>query len=239
VATRLTIGFFGFYAGHRIHVVDTLALADPLLARLTPEPRFDWRVGHFLRHVPEGYLETLISGENRIANRDLAQYYDRLRYVIAGPLWAPRRLLEIARLNTGAYDSLLRRYEESRFAHLSYEDLARAAAQDAPLDPAGSVVMPPAGAKISIGRLAHAQRVALTLDVRQAYWVVFRKKGSLVVRRIVEDVPGSDGLKEQVIALSNRDALEGYDEIALLPSSRRAQRRPSASFLFNGLRLLE
>jgi arabinofuranosyltransferase len=238
VVTRDTVGFFGFYASRRIHVVDTLGLADPLLARLAPEPRFDWRVGHFPRHLPQGYVETLISGENKLANRDLAHYYDKLRYVIAAPLWAPRRFVEIAKLNVGAYDALLHRYEDSRFAHLSYDDVARGNAHDAALDPAGNFVMPPAGAKISIGRVVHAQRVVIVLDVRQAYWVVFRKSGSVVARRIVEDVPGADGLKEHVVELGD-DARKGYDEIALLTAGRRAQQRPPADFLFKGLKLLE
>ena len=50
---------FGYYAGPNVYVVDELALADALLARL-PARRVDqWRIGHFQRTLPAGYLDTL------------------------------------------------------------------------------------------------------------------------------------------------------------------------------------
>jgi hypothetical protein len=113
VVERGSVGFFGYFAGPQVYVIDLLGLTNPLLARLPPASR-NWRVGHFGRTVPDGYVETLTCGENRIENRNLAAYYDRLAFVIQGDLFDPDRLVEIWRLNVGAYDRYLEAYAYSR-----------------------------------------------------------------------------------------------------------------------------
>ncbi len=103
VTTKEAIGFYGYYAGPTVHVVDTLALCDPLLARLPAQALYrKWRVGHYERDLPEGYMETLRRGNNCIANRELADFYDVLSLITRGPLLSPQRLRAIWRLNTGS-----------------------------------------------------------------------------------------------------------------------------------------
>ena len=105
VVQRDMVGFFGMAAGSRLHVVDVLGLGDPLLARLpTQSP---WRVGHYYRIVPDGYMETLDEGVNRIRDPNLAEYYDALRLVTQGPLWSTARFRAIVELNLGLTDRLL------------------------------------------------------------------------------------------------------------------------------------
>jgi hypothetical protein len=98
-------GMFGYFAGPSVHVLDTLALGDALLARLPSET--SWRVGHFPRAVPRGYGETLETGVNQIRAPNLAAYYNRLALVTRGPIWDRKRLLTIVRLNLGQYDAML------------------------------------------------------------------------------------------------------------------------------------
>ena len=105
VVVRDGIGFTGYFAGPDVHIVDMFALSDPLLARLPANPNS--RSGHLLRDIPAGYLETLESGTNRLADPDLAAYYDRLRQVISGPLWDVERISTTARLLFGRFDHLL------------------------------------------------------------------------------------------------------------------------------------
>ena len=104
---RGDIGLFGYYAGPAVHVLDLWGLGDPLLARLPARQDIRWRVGHFQRAVPDGYVETLASGQNRIADRSLARYYDKLAIVTRGRLFDPDRWVEIWKLNTGRYDLLI------------------------------------------------------------------------------------------------------------------------------------
>ena len=101
------IGMHGFFAGPGVHVVDEMALADPLLARLKPDLSDGWRIGHLRREIPEGYLQTIRTGRNCLADANLAAYYDKLALVTRSRLLAPQRLLEIVKLNLGSYDELL------------------------------------------------------------------------------------------------------------------------------------
>jgi hypothetical protein len=41
---------------------------------------------------------------------DLAQYYNRLRFITQGPLWDEQRLITILRFNFGQYDHYKRSY---------------------------------------------------------------------------------------------------------------------------------
>lgn len=115
IVEKRGVGIFGYYAGPQVHIVDLLALAEPLLARLPVEESGKWRVGHFQRTVPEGYLETLRSSQNKIQDQNLALYYDKLSLVTKGNLFSTERLVEIWNLNVGKYDYLLEAYlEEGR-----------------------------------------------------------------------------------------------------------------------------
>lgn len=56
--THGSVGFRGYFAGPKAHIIDYYALADPLLARLPASYTPNWRIGHFARTVPPGYAET-------------------------------------------------------------------------------------------------------------------------------------------------------------------------------------
>ena len=104
------IGFFGYYAGPKIYIIDPYALTDPLLAHLPvigPS-----RVGHYGRAMPLGYRETITNGfiRNEIVNPYLNLYYDHLMILTRGDLFAPGRLREIINFNLGRYDDLIKHY---------------------------------------------------------------------------------------------------------------------------------
>ena len=104
------IGGTGYHAGPHLYIVDTLALTEPFLARL-PVPRDSgWRVGHYPRILPEGYFETVVSGENKIKNKALAEYYDKLSLIVSGKLFDKERLITIWDMNMGKYNYLIDQY---------------------------------------------------------------------------------------------------------------------------------
>jgi arabinofuranosyltransferase len=105
LAVKSVIGLYGFAAGPDHHVVDRLGLADPLLSRLPIEPGLDWRIGHFRRLVPEGYVASVL-GENHVADPGLRALYDDVRVVTRGPLWTRERWKAIRRLTFGADSAL-------------------------------------------------------------------------------------------------------------------------------------
>lgn len=98
------IGFFGYYAGPGIHVIDVMALSDPFLARLpvrAPRDPGTWRIGHFERELPSGYRETIADGRNQLVDPHLARLYDDVHLATSGPLFSRERWRAIIRLNLG------------------------------------------------------------------------------------------------------------------------------------------
>jgi arabinofuranosyltransferase len=71
-----------------------------------------WTPGHFFRDIPDGYLASLQLSVNLIQDPDLHIYYEKLTRVTREPLFGVDRLAEIVRLNTGADERYLARYNE-------------------------------------------------------------------------------------------------------------------------------
>ena len=110
VAQEGNIGFMGYYAGPGVYLLDTYGLSDPLLARLPVSDPAHWRVGHYERNIPPGYLETLKSGTIQIKDPGLAAFYQQLSLITRGPLWSSARLRAIWEMNTGQDKALLAGY---------------------------------------------------------------------------------------------------------------------------------
>lgn len=85
------IGALGFAAARKFHLVDHLALGDPLLARLPVARKSGFRQGHFYRDIPAGYLESLRTGNNVIENEKIRSLYERIRILSRGPLFTRKR----------------------------------------------------------------------------------------------------------------------------------------------------
>lgn len=85
---RATIGYFGYFAGPQMHVLDPLALADPLLARLPARLSPHWRVGHYRRAPVAGYAPWVPTPPDEPALRAV---YDEVLLLTRGPLFSPAR----------------------------------------------------------------------------------------------------------------------------------------------------
>jgi hypothetical protein len=120
-AVYCCIGLYGLNAGPSKHVIDEMALSDPLLAHLPVSPRvyFDFWASHYFRDMPDGYLESTERDQNLLTDPLLHEYYDRLRNVTRGPLLRASRLRDIFELNVGRYRNLAQMYEKRRPIALS------------------------------------------------------------------------------------------------------------------------
>ena len=78
-----------------------------MLARLPAVNPETFRIGHFTRKIPQGYVEGLVSGKPALRDRKLDTYLQKLYVVTRGDLFSLDRLIEIWRLNTGVYDDLI------------------------------------------------------------------------------------------------------------------------------------
>lgn len=95
---------FGYFVGPGARIIDQYALTDPLLARLPIEDRNGWRIGHFERNIPAGYIEAIQTGKAHKMHPSLAAYYQPLRFIVSGELWSMERLKTMVRFNMGYYD---------------------------------------------------------------------------------------------------------------------------------------
>lgn len=103
------VGSAGFGAGATGHVVDPL-LCDALIARLPAIRPDNWRIGHVLRRIPEGYWETLLSGENRIRHPGLRDFYGALHLLTRTPVFSGDRLAALWQMAIGSHDAGFREF---------------------------------------------------------------------------------------------------------------------------------
>jgi arabinofuranosyltransferase len=96
------VGFFGYFSGEKF-IVDKMALCEPFLARIPYQPEKEWRIGHFERPFPAGFLESRQKGRTLISDPELAAAYDAVVLVTEGPLFDAARWREVWRVNTGFY----------------------------------------------------------------------------------------------------------------------------------------
>jgi arabinofuranosyltransferase len=220
VVERGSVGFFGFYAGPKVHVIDKLALADPLLARLPPRRTPDWSIGHYARIVPDGYVETIRKGRNVIADEKLARFYDKLSLVTRGGLFDVDRLQAILKMNAHGYRYLIDRneYLYPWNYRINLVALQWAIEHGAPWDGDGIRIFEFNPVTIHLGRQFHASKMEISLCGDRSYQVIY-SRGDIAVGR--QDIRTPHHLS-QVMALIRTDipraAVEaGFDMIRVEP----------------------
>ncbi len=106
------VGIAGFYADSAVTLVDSQGLADPLLARIPARRQVDWRIGHFGRAIPRGYVKSIRTGKNSFEDPELGELWERVEKVTRGDLLSLDRLVAIWELNTGLVPELV---DEERY----------------------------------------------------------------------------------------------------------------------------
>lgn len=101
-------GLYGFYAGPAVHILDPYALGDPLLSKLPIVDAKNWRVGHYFRAVPAGYVASLQTGTNSLEDPQVRELYRVIKILTQDPIWSVERFKEIAKMNLGFYSNLIK-----------------------------------------------------------------------------------------------------------------------------------
>ena len=163
----LGLGMVGYYASPQAQIVDPCALTDALLARLPAMYTPDIFEGHFFRELPDGYLTTLQTGQNQIKDPKLAQFYDKLSFVIKGPLFSTERLREVLNFNLGKYNDLID-FDTYRYPdrlRLSLADVSRTAqVKRREQGPNIPPIVPLSGLQIDLEATSHAPFIELGLN---------------------------------------------------------------------------
>jgi arabinofuranosyltransferase len=188
VTVRGDIGFFGYFAGPRVFIIDYHALADPLLAHLPALAR--WRVGHFVRRLPDGYEASVIGGRNAISDPAVAAYYDKLQLITRGPVLDRARLRALVDMNLGRYDRLLKDYG---WVLVPTGHVVGRRAEGAEWDSPGTVPFLERGVRVVADRPIEAHGVELTLSGDDDYTIAYLLAGHEVGRQQVTPDVGRDG----------------------------------------------
>jgi hypothetical protein len=95
-------------------LVDPYALGDPLLSKLSVRKPEHWRVGHYLRGIPQGYIRSLQDDDDELADPKLHHIYSVVRILTRDPIWSFSRFKEIAKMNLGLYDAEIRSVDATK-----------------------------------------------------------------------------------------------------------------------------
>jgi arabinofuranosyltransferase len=191
------IGIVGYYLGPQLHIIDSFALSDPLLARLPTLAR--WRVGHYFRPLPAGYEETVRSGRNVIADPNLARYYDRLSIVTRGSIWTWERWKTIWGFQRGSYDHLLADVGLTRRTAAS---LSQVRPTQTPYDDPANAQLGERGLSVSFEPAAQGRGLDVSLSANDPYTIELRRHGVRQHRlRVAPEAGASRELRQLVLPI--------------------------------------
>ena len=207
------VGYCGFFAGPTVTILDSIGLADPLLSRIYPLPEPSPRAGHYRRYAPIGYWPSLLTGEDRIVQPDLAEYYRRLRLVVSAPLFAPGRMAEIVRFLTGGNDRLLSAYEATNPRPVDFQ----ATEIDPGPKPPPGMVSGARPALITFARPIRPYFMELEFDPDQRFRLLYLSRGAIVFGQ--EIGPGLTGNRVRKFWPPEATRTAGIDALMIYPVS--------------------
>ncbi|HEX5658311.1 MAG TPA: hypothetical protein VFX59_14010 [Polyangiales bacterium] len=221
IVVNENVGLLGFHAGPGLHIIDPLALTDPLLARLPMRQDHGWRVGHYVRQIPSGYPETVASVDGTCLMKDkrMCTYYGLLHEVIAGPLFSFSRLKAVVLLNLGLRDSLLDRdrYRDPKTSHATLEDLSEPVREHALWDATGTFQIPARGVTIELPKPSHAVRLELSVDGNDDYRLEFRS-GTKALAKVDTPAEARGAMRTRKVQVPDAARSAGFDYIYVRPS---------------------
>ncbi|MET0287542.1 MAG: hypothetical protein ABW352_23850 [Polyangiales bacterium] len=215
------VGVMGFFAGPTVHIVDALALTDPLLARLPMRHQDDWRVGHYLRKIPSGYLEYSnqeLGAPCTMRDKRLCEYYGHLREVISGPLFSFSRLRTLVALNLGMYDSLIDRekYRLPAQRQASFEEASEPVKELSQWDATGTLVIAKEGMRVDVPKGTHARSMELCFDGNDGYVLEFRS-GNKVLGTVDSTALEAGLMRTRRIEIPEAAHSGGFDNFVVRP----------------------
>ncbi len=177
-----SVGYRGYFAGPKVHLIDYYALAEPLLARLPAVYKPSWRIGHFFRFTPEGYEESAGSDLNLIKDKNLAEFYEHLKIITQAPIFSSDRFITILKMNLGMYNHLIDRdrYKFPLLTSISIEKLSQLAKSDE------LITISRDGLEICFDSIRHNSTFQIELDSYDQFMILFFRDKEWIGRRKIE-----------------------------------------------------
>ncbi|MFO1077960.1 MAG: hypothetical protein U1E73_09590 [Planctomycetota bacterium] len=188
VAYTETAGWIGLLGGPTLHIIDPY-ICDPLLTRLPAILDAGFRPGHYRRRIPEGLLESLAHGDNRIDDPRLRKYYDSIRLLSRGPILSVARLQTAAGLMLGRVppefaDYLTSDYLRPPMRQRALRDFPVEPRMDLPWFASDAILIYDGGLRINCAPSAGANRLELALQSDDEYEIAVYDGSVLRMQRI-------------------------------------------------------
>lgn len=220
VHIRAAMGYVGFHAALDTYLVDRWALTDPLVARLPAIYHPQWRIGHFSRALPGGYIESLQEKKNRFHLRSVGEFYQHLSRIISGPLWSLDRWASIWKLQTGQLDHLI---PKPYFRYHGAIGIDATKMEQKAISGNAAFKLGDTGIFIDFHKTVHDKLIALYLDADDDYLLLYEKKGKIIGRRKVPRVvPRPKTPQLRLIEVQEDIVSKGYQAIRVLPRTGHA-----------------
>lgn len=221
--TRVAIGFEGYYAGPHKKVIDVVALADPLLARMPAINDPFWRIGHFERAIPPGYLETLTSGKNVIQDPKLRQFYDQLKVITQEDIWSLKRIQTIFLMNAGHYNSLIEkeRYQFPDYQEAQISNVNKPVTDGTPWNVPGTITMTNRSRiRFQLSSPQHARFIRLAVDHNDDYELHLYHNSILIKTiKLPAMISSPEGLRNHRLELGSLPLNKPISSIVVTTSS--------------------
>ena len=220
---RMCIGFVGFFMGRDYYIIDELALSDPLLARLPSVAKKNWRIGHFEREIPAGYLKTLETGEDHFEDKNLGLFYQKLQIMTRGPLFNFERFKTIILMNLGHYNHLIdhNRYRYKERKRISFSEL---------FEEKTNRVISTQGLIINLEEKISPQRMLLSISNHHNHHIEFYKENETIGKLFIKKSPLTQPFTFYDTLLPKDIADEGFDSILVYSDSGKISEIQSLSF---------
>ncbi len=225
IYAKQSTGYFGFYAGPDVYVIDEMGLGDPLLSRLPAMQLPNMRIGHYRRKMPDDYYETIRTGRSHLDNPNLAAYYDRIAYITRGNLWDWNRIATAIKFSLGSYDDLrdeyirtLIPYQDRPMQTVSFSKINRSRPNGWPWNGPGNILFTSSGLVIDLPEPSHAERIMACIDKFGVYRVEFYHGDDLLASSTLTPPQSAAGMVSARIYVPEEAIAGGYDKIKLIPA---------------------
>ncbi|MFH1699360.1 MAG: hypothetical protein ABIE07_02135 [Candidatus Zixiibacteriota bacterium] len=212
------IGMYGFWGGPELYVVDVHALSEPFLARLPVKKDVRYKMGHFRRAMPPGYLTTLETGKNVIADSNLAKYYDKLQLIVSGDIFDFERLKEIINFNLGEYDELIEAYELPHMKQAFFSDIATPRDEGTNWLDSRNIIFNDLGVRVILGEIYYSKKLEISRDHNDDLNIIFAMDTSAVDSLYLPaKIIPHGGLSISILEVPLKARQRGFDELHIFP----------------------
>jgi arabinofuranosyltransferase len=213
------VGDTGVNWGPNTYVLDSCALADPLLSRLPALWNTSWRIGHFRRMYPAGYEKSVETNSNRLEDPSLKIFYDKIRLITRGPLFSGERWRAIVGMNLGWFDELINKPFYRYGGEITrLEDLAQVVPDGTP-DNAASVHPIAVALAVTCEDTPGRRHLDLSVPSDDAYRLDFVKRNAVVSTLDFGPIPDyrrKPGLTSYTLDVPDRAVRQGFDTIVVV-----------------------